>query len=420
MVARDAAFTQILAKFVYDESGNRIEKLTYNSSYVPIIATYYFGDVIYTCTITGGSNYGQLTVQEYRVTSPTAKIGTYFKQSNTYSYELKDHLGNVRAVLASTGSIQTANDYYPYGLVIATYGTGYRYGYQGENAEVDGESGWNSFTLRMYNPRFGKWMTVDPKNVGWSPYFGMGNDPVSKIDADGGAPWKPDQNGNLVAEKGDNIYTLMDYLNVNYDAAAAIFYNQNNWSGGSPFVSNSIVGQTLKIDNVYTRSIEFSKNNSDNFLTENQIKSMGISKAVAWERIRFPDKLYNCWGSSIFGTSGTEIKPGEGIQFPGTFDDILKANYMPIPNNGAPQNQAIFGKTVLRFASVLGVQHGAVFYGQSHDGTIYVYTKNGWFYPPTVMPLSELISQFGGGGAGKYGNVQGMDISQSGWYIYNK
>lgn len=187
MVAHDAAFTQLMAKFVYDETGNRIEKLTYNSSYVPILATYYYGDVIYTQTITGGTTYGTLTAQEYRVTGATDKIGTYFKQSGTYTYELRDHLGNIRAVIAATGAIQTANDYYPYGMVIATYGTGYRYDYQSGNAEKDGETGWNSFTLRMYNPRFGKWMIMDPKDQYSSPYEGMGDNPVNGIDKDGGA-----------------------------------------------------------------------------------------------------------------------------------------------------------------------------------------------------------------------------------------
>lgn len=186
MVAHDAGFTQPMASFVYDESGNRIEKLTYNSSYVPILATWYYGDVVYTQTITGGTTYGTLTPVEYAVSGGPKRIGVYYKQSSLYTYELRDHLGNVRAVIASTGSVQTATDYYPYGLMIANYGSGYRYGYQGATAEADGETGWNSFTLRMYNPRFGKWMTVDPKSEFWSPYEGMGNDPVSKTDKDGG------------------------------------------------------------------------------------------------------------------------------------------------------------------------------------------------------------------------------------------
>jgi|GEM_PF-1196555 len=185
LVARDASFSQPIAQFVYDEEGDRVEKISFNASNVPVQATYYYGDVIYTQTIAGGIP-GALTVQEYQI-SGKERVGVYYKQTNSYSYELKDHIGNIRATISKAGTMQTATDFYPFGMVISTFGSGaYRYGYQGENAEMDGETGWNNFLLRMYYSRIARWMSRDPRNQFYSPYTGMGNDPVNGTDPDGG------------------------------------------------------------------------------------------------------------------------------------------------------------------------------------------------------------------------------------------
>jgi hypothetical protein len=40
----------------------------------------------------------------------------------------------------------------------------------------------------MYDARIGRWLSTDPKNIGFSPYYGMGNNPVNEFDKDGGDP----------------------------------------------------------------------------------------------------------------------------------------------------------------------------------------------------------------------------------------
>jgi len=62
----------------------------------------------------------------------------------------------------------------------------YRYGYQGQFAEHDDETGFESFELRLYNSRVGRWLSYDPEGQYDSPYVGMGNNPVSGVDPDGG------------------------------------------------------------------------------------------------------------------------------------------------------------------------------------------------------------------------------------------
>ncbi len=108
----------------------------------------------------------------------------------------------------------SASDYYPFGLTMINRSytsEPYRFGYQGQFAEYDEETGWNSFELRQYDPVIGRWTTIDPKRQYWSPYLAMGNNPIISIDPDGGKcfdKYFDGETGNLVLDTkvGDNAY----------------------------------------------------------------------------------------------------------------------------------------------------------------------------------------------------------------------
>ena len=72
------------------------------------------------------------------------------------------------------------------GLSYSVGSTRYRHGYQGQFADKDEETGFDSFELRLYNSRIGRWTAPDPYGQFDSPYVGMGNDPVNGVDPDGG------------------------------------------------------------------------------------------------------------------------------------------------------------------------------------------------------------------------------------------
>ena len=72
------------------------------------------------------------------------------------------------------------------GLSYTVGSTRYRHGYQGQFADKDEETGFDSFELRLYNSRIGRWMAPDPAGQFDSPYVGMGNNPVTSTDPDGG------------------------------------------------------------------------------------------------------------------------------------------------------------------------------------------------------------------------------------------
>ena len=82
----------------------------------------------------------------------------------------------------------------------------------------------------------------------------MGNNPINGVDPDG-REWVPDENGNLVAEAGDNALTLAEYLDISFDEANAIYSNLGNWEGGglSNYGVTDIVGLTLIISSTNQR-----------------------------------------------------------------------------------------------------------------------------------------------------------------------
>ena len=81
-------------------------------------------------------------------------------------------------------------DYYPFGLAMDDRQIKvepYRFGYQGQYAEKDTLANWNAFQLRMYEPRFGRWLMVDPAGEYASSYVRVGNNPISDVDPTGGS-----------------------------------------------------------------------------------------------------------------------------------------------------------------------------------------------------------------------------------------
>lgn len=95
--------------------------------------------------------------------------------------------------------VTQATDYYAYGSVLREQKTPeeltYRYKYQGQYAEKDEETGWSHFELREFDPVVARWTASDPAGQYYSPYLGMGNNPLNLIDPDGswtefGANWR--------------------------------------------------------------------------------------------------------------------------------------------------------------------------------------------------------------------------------------
>jgi RHS repeat-associated protein len=139
------------------------------------------------------------------ITAATDDIVNIYSRYGGYKqYEITDYLGNVRAVLSDMktdsdndgiyeNEVLVSNDYFPFGMLMPgrnENADAYRYGYQGKEHDDEMKSNSNSydFGARMYDPRVGRWLSLDPlagKYPSESPFNAMGNDPINKIDPTG-------------------------------------------------------------------------------------------------------------------------------------------------------------------------------------------------------------------------------------------
>jgi len=83
---------------------------------------------------------------------------------------------------------------------------------KGQFAEKDDETGFNAFQLRMYDARIGRWIRPDPYKQFASAYVGMGNNPISAIDVDGGYIYILGNSNNIL-----DYISLLDKTKIGKD-----------------------------------------------------------------------------------------------------------------------------------------------------------------------------------------------------------
>jgi RHS repeat-associated protein len=121
-------------------------------------------------------------------------IGQAKRSSTTWTkfYYLKDHLGNIRVTVNSTGTtVASADDFYPFGMVME--GRSINNGqadtrFKFTSKERDTESGYDYFGARYYDARVGRWMAVDAlaeKYPDLGPYTYVEDSPTTSLDPNG-------------------------------------------------------------------------------------------------------------------------------------------------------------------------------------------------------------------------------------------
>ncbi|WP_322014699.1 RHS repeat-associated core domain-containing protein [Paraburkholderia sp. J12] len=100
---------------------------------------------------------------------------------------VRDHLGSVRSVVDETGAVVAQYDYTSFGVTVTRAGSSQPdivyYRYTGQ--ELDPETGLYNYQARFYDPELGRFIAVDPKRQGASPYVYVLNNPIGLIDPDG-------------------------------------------------------------------------------------------------------------------------------------------------------------------------------------------------------------------------------------------
>ena len=284
------------SEYTYDANGNLtkdlnkgISSITYNSLNLPQVITFTDGSTItYTYAADGtklrtvhvisgtttqtdycGNVIYESGAQKYLLN----EVGYYNLSSSGYFYYLKDHQGNNRVVINSSGTVQETNHYYPFGGLFASTSV-QPFKYNGK--EFDSKKGlnWYDYGARHYDATLGRWHVVDPladKYYGYSPYTYCANSPTRFIDPNGEA-WRPLYNED---EQGNRDYYGYEWVSDEeaYDKdgnlkeglyAQAIFFSDNGtFSSSKGYNIGSSTAYVYTVDGVI-RTFEACTNPSSN------------------------------------------------------------------------------------------------------------------------------------------------------------
>jgi RHS repeat-associated protein len=191
--------------YVRDASGNIMaiySRKNYGTNQQVLLENY----ELYGSSRLGSLNLGIPVEGDYNLTPTT----NYTRSLGLKQYELSNHLGNVlttfsdQRVFAPAGMSSTnsnaliaklisAQDYYPFGMIMdgRSWNTDkVKFGFNGKenDNEVKGIGNQQDYGMRIYDPRIGKFLRVDPLSRNYpylSPYAFAENDVIRCIDLDG-------------------------------------------------------------------------------------------------------------------------------------------------------------------------------------------------------------------------------------------
>lgn len=329
-----------------------------------------------------------------------------------YVFNYTDHLGNIRLSYGVDPSthllkIMEENHYYPFGLKHTNYNSdqllfvktndneinlrkpgpslpvepSYKYKYNGK--EYQDELGLNMYDYhaRNYDPALGRWMNIDPlaeNSRRWTPYNYAYSNPMYFIDPDGmQAIWKPDPNGNLIAQKGDNVATLAKYLGTTTSDITNRFKkvdskgNKTTLSENHKFKENSQV----TLNNSMSKDL---KDYNDNGKIDNLNCHCSVYPAVNNLEIT------NDENSKISALPLTSAEFG-GSKSKEFLNKFTKSESI---------DGAKFGKTVAVFDDG-ETEHSAVYYGQDDKGVNYFYNKQGANGAPVILTENQVKEIYG-------------------------
>ena len=169
-----------------------------------------------------------------------------------YCYYLKDHQGNNRVVINSSGTVQETNHYYPFGGLFASTGNVQPYKYNGKELDTKKGLDWYDYGARHYDAALGRWFVVDPlaeERYSNSVYSYTGNNSINKIDPNGMLDdWVKDKDGNIYWDK-NAISQATTKDGETYLGKAVVIFNgsrnerlgQGNILGGEGGVSAQVI-----------------------------------------------------------------------------------------------------------------------------------------------------------------------------------
>ena len=189
--------------YVRDAQGNAMATYSYKITSTGVNAKLFWSEA----GIYGSSRIGLYTPEIEMNTTPVATTDFSLNANRgNKQYELSNHLGNVLATISDrkvavtgnaaityTADILSGQDYYAFGMQMPerTITTGnYSYGFNGKenDNEVKGDGNQQDYGFRVYDPRVGKFLSIDPLTKDYpelTPYQFASNTPIMAIDLDG-------------------------------------------------------------------------------------------------------------------------------------------------------------------------------------------------------------------------------------------
>ncbi|HEY0976669.1 MAG TPA: RHS repeat-associated core domain-containing protein [Flavobacteriales bacterium] len=263
--------------------------------------------------------------------------GNQYPQHLTF-YE-HDHLGNLgvaftpdmKCTQPTEYELEHVLDYYPYGKILRQFvnddGPEKHLTTQHER---DQETGLDYRGARYYDSDVARFLSLDPlaaDYASWSPYNYVLGDPIRLVDPDGRSAWKPDNQGNLIAEAGDNAQTLANYMGVSYEAALGTLKNQG-FTTDEKGVLNLKVGDKLKTNGKNETPFPFAKSETYGEVTKAAKAELQLLGFAARQAASSTYK-YRTSSPSLVGDAAAYSRFARNTQvagaFLGTVDNTLQS-----------------------------------------------------------------------------------------------
>ena len=220
---------------------------------------YYCGENIYA----GGLN----AIGLFRTLVPDG----YIDGNGEWYYQIKDHLGSVRAEV-DRGGVQYTTNYYPSGIQHGGHSLNDDYAFTGKELQTSHAVNLYDFEARYYDPIFG-FTTMDPlceKYYGVSPYSYCAGNPVNRIDPDGretrvainndgtyrviGGELNNDRNIYVYTQDKDGKYTIRG-SSIGLTTSTTSFYNSDANNGEGAWAVGCIINPNDKSGDNFLASI---------------------------------------------------------------------------------------------------------------------------------------------------------------------
>ena len=318
----------------YDNNGNLtqdlnkgITNISYNVLSLPQVVTFSNGNTItYLYTADGRK------LRTVHVTNGTATTTDYcgnviyenstqklllteegyinLSSPTTYYYYLKDHQGNNRVAVSSSGTVMETNHYYPFGSTFASSNV-QPYKYNGKELDTKNGLNWYDYGARHYDAALGRWHVVDPlgeERYSNSVYSYTSNTPINKIDSNG-------MLDDWVKNLETNEYEWMDNVTSIENTPSGYIYIGNS---SEDILTSLNLRTQFDVQKVTTIGIGFNGNLAE-FLTPAVIASgiaiEGNSASVSGHISVKANIAYNIYNASSDNCNGIKF---EGITIMGS------------------------------------------------------------------------------------------------------